>query len=148
MLKNTIVIFSYMSHAEEYYWTILTKSDFYHTTDLWGKKDLRAFYLKVLLLASRAHEMKMVIEGAKLYRQYRGQYCIHYCELQSQQNFLGDVCAKLHNSYLGLQARIQKILLGRVLLKEMWTFLFQPTSPGAVKELIWYVHIAHIHEGL
>ena len=38
-------------------WIILTKSDCYHTTDLWGKKDLPVlFYLKVLLLASRAHE--------------------------------------------------------------------------------------------
>ena len=26
--------------------------------------------------------------------------------------------------------------------------LFQPTSPGALKEVIWYMRIANIHEGL
>ena len=45
------------------------------------------------------------------------------------------------------QARSQEILLG-VLLKEIWNFLLQSTSPGAVKKLIWCVHIAHIHAGL
>ena len=45
------------------------------------------------------------------------------------------------------QARSQKILLG-VLLEGNVDFLFQPTSPAAVKELIWCMHIAHIHEGL
>ena len=51
--------------------------------------------------------------------------------------------------YIYIQARSQKILLG-VLFKRNadLKFLLQPTSLGAVKELIWCVHIAHIYEGL
>ena len=45
------------------------------------------------------------------------------------------------------QAHGQKILLG-VLFEGNVDLLLQPTSPGAVKELIWCMHIAHIHEGL
>ena len=46
-----------------------------------------------------------------------------------------------------IQAHSQKILLG-VLFEGNVDLLFQPTSPGALKELIWCMHIAHIHEGL
>ena len=53
----------------------------------------------------------------------------------------------MHLNSKAIQARSQKILMGGSFEGNV-DLLFQPTNPGAVKELIWCMHIAHIHEGL
>ena len=59
---------------------------------------------------------------------------------------------KYTTRFVVTQGLSQKKSAGGFFLKEMWTFLSQPTSPGAPKQLIIiysvHIYIAHIHEGL